>query len=215
MLVNCPASNSSTHTFYSKEGQPTGTTYKWEIVSGADKAHIVGNDHNDYVWLQPDAGGAGTLRCRYTKWDSTQNQDVSCDSTRSFWVQAPSQANSTRQINAFSSGYQGGYYWMARTVTYTVRDQQSYPICGAYCDESFSNPSGPSCGSIQGGGADTDQNGVVTDLLYWRQLTPWDGSSLICQRTQSITVAGCPSAGSFWSNLHRFDQTPMITVTPQ
>jgi hypothetical protein len=225
MLAVCPPSTSSPYTFTAAGGQPPGTSYKWEIVSGGDKAHIVGNDHNDYVWLQPDAGGAGTLRCRYTKWDSTQNQDVSCDSTRSFWVQAPTQANSTRQINGFSSGYQDGYYWMGRTVTYTVKDQAGmggYPICHAWWDETFSNDFPPACTQlIQQGDGWTNAEGKPdnppwnADVFFWYQQDPWDGWSLICDWTQTIKVSDCPENEDFWRNHIRFDQTPWIEVTPE
>jgi hypothetical protein len=110
---------------------------------------------------------------------------------------------------------------MQRLVTYTIKDQNASPICGATWDETFSNQNGPGCDIIQQGDGVTKDTGVLdnppwdADRFWWSQGSAWDGASNICSWTQTIKVNGFTAGGNFWTNAIQFTQAPNISVTPQ
>lgn len=223
MLVKCPASGSQLYAFGADLDQPAGTNYDWDITEGTEKAHIESADNTRIIAVKPDAGGDGTLQCRYgiqigTTW-------YWCYPTagyyKNFHCQAPSQGHSTRQIGQFWRSDGPPLWEMEVLVTYTVRDQDGFPICAAWWDETPSGADGDGCPTID---KDLDvltkANGKLNneweaDRFYWSQGSDWDRESLICRWTQTIKVSGCPSAGSFWTNEIEFTQEPSITVTAQ
>lgn len=192
LLLNNPASNSPTDQYERKSGQPTGTTYKWDISAGATNAHIVGSDEQYFVNLQADNEGDFTLRLTYT------NGNVECTATLQSSVQKPSQANS-----GFSCGsdYNGictlspPLYRIMRDVLYYVRDGSGRAIPHALWDETWTGSALP----VGGWDGYTLCDGTALDHFSWYENVACDGSSTAYkQDVQTIKVAGWPSSGNFW-----------------
>lgn len=198
LLLENPASTSLIDSYEREPGQPAGTTYKWEISSGDDKAHIVGSDTNPKVDLRADAVGDLTLKLTCTYGSSV------CVSTLDTSVQKPNQANS---YVTCSPHYWGDCYpppmppymeaW--RYVYYYIRDGEDRAVPHAKLDETWAG----GCGLDEEDG-ETNCYGIEADTIWcWRTLY-CDSRGIICSDTQTIKVSGWPASGFFWTNTMRF-----------
>jgi len=215
VLAN-PASSSPTEHYAAASGQSSGTTYKWTITSGSDKAHILGPDTGSTVALKADAEGDLTIQLTYTL------VGVSCSATLDTAVQKPSQTYSY-----VTCGPRGGYCspgWRGahRDLYYHIRDGEDRPIPHARWDEwwhcsGFPPPSG-CCWA--GADADADCDGKVWDHLEVDEALNCDNWGLLCSDWQTIKVSGWPVSGHFWSNnLYYYDRNyngiaPFIKLSP-
>lgn len=196
LLLKNPANESPSEGYQAKPGQPSGTTYKWEITAGTDKAHIAGSDTGSGVTLQADAEGDLTLQLTYTY------GGANCVYALDTSVQKPNQGYS------FWECYRGGWWcpnpagppgtmWADLDVVYHVRDAQNRPVPHALWDETWGSGA---CGlRSEGWDGPTDCDGVAPDHFH----LPWnntycDARGLLCTQHQTIKVAGWPDSGYFW-----------------
>jgi len=136
LYVWYPASENAGHqkTFSATSGQPSGTTYSWQIAQGADKAHIVGSTTLAQVTLEPDApsaspGGDVLLRLTYTYGGSQAPYDLALS------VRKPDAGNSSWALRSPSprNELSGGIYLNGEITVYTVKDQLGALMCTTAC----------------------------------------------------------------------------------
>lgn len=193
-----PATMSVPEEYRATPGQPTGTTYKWEISSGADKAHIIGSDTSSTVTLRADAEGDFTLKLTYTLGGS------SCVSYFDTAVQKPNQDNS--YVECYGWGWvcwtlpDPPYMEATRYVDYYIRDGSNRPVPHALWDETWAS----GCNLTE---ADAYVNcyGYGRDTIWvWAHLY-CNKRGVICSDTQTIKVEGWPVTGYFWTNHMTFN----------
>lgn len=197
LLLTNPASQSPLETYRAKPGQPSGTTYKWEISSGGTNAHIEGSDTGSSVTLKADAEGDVTLKLAYTL------GNTSCISYLYTAVQKPNQGNSSIVCDGWqwSCGGPGNPYMEAtRFVAYYVRDVANRPVPHALWDETWAG----GC-NLQENDVYTDCAGAVIDTIWIWVNRYCDGDGVLCSDTQTFKVAGWPATGSFWTNSVTFN----------
>lgn len=196
LLLANPASTSPLETYGAATPQPTGTTYKWSIISGSSKAHIDGSDTSSTVKLRADAEGNLTLQLKYTKGSG------SCTVSLNTAVQKPNKSAST----ALCMGGRGvccpGFREAYRDVLYFIRDGTGKVVPHAFWDETLHQEDGWPCDNLIPGDVYTDCFGGVWDQFYifeYADCSPWLGGS-ICWEWQSIKISGWPTSGAFWDN---------------
>lgn len=195
LLLANPASSSPLESYGREPGQPTGTTYKWEISSGDDKAHIVGSDTDTTVDLKADAEGDLTLKLTCT-YDS-----LVCVSTLDTSVHKPNKANSSVTCTpvTWRCFITPPYMDAWRYVYYYIRDGSNNDVPHALWDESWSG----GC-NLDEGDAYTNCGGVVTDMIWCWRSSICNSHGILCSDTQTIKISGWPVSGVFWTNTMRF-----------
>jgi hypothetical protein len=197
LLLWNPASSSPLEFYMVPTGQPSGTTYKWEISIGVSKAEIAGSDTGSSVSLKPLAEGDLTLKLTYTYEEHT------CIQTLATAVQKPNMNNSSVVCGLgpwWCNTHPNPPYMEAkRYVKYYIRDGSNRPVYKAFWDESWTG----GC-SLAEGDVDTDCEGCASDTIWCRRYWYCDARGLICSDTQNIKVSGWPASGYFWTNTMRF-----------
>jgi hypothetical protein len=216
LLLWNPASSSSPEYYSAPSGQPSGTTYKWEISSGASNAEIDGSDTGSSVSLKPLAEGDLTLKLTYTYEEHT------CIETLGTAVQKPNKDNSYVTCGTRGGFCQPGKRGAYRNLYYHIRDGAGRPIPHARWDEwwHFSGFPPPYGCCWSGGDWYADCDGKVRDHLGIEEPKNCDNCGLLCSDRQTIKVSGWLVSGHFWdNNLYYYDKdytgvAPFIKLSP-